>query len=92
MVSKLIAARFPQDLLDAIEAYGKTHFPKGNNSFDTTKTLHDLISKGLGMPELIAPKIDNDVVVQLVNRLIDDRLNDFSERLNQIEQDIELVK
>ncbi|MCF3578870.1 hypothetical protein [Planktothrix agardhii] len=50
--NKLINFRCPDDLLTAIEAYGRQHYPsapngRGNVDFDQSKALRDILISGL---------------------------------------------
>ena len=47
--NKLINFRCPDDLLAAIEAYGREHYPngRGNTDFDQSKALRDILISGL---------------------------------------------
>ena len=50
--NKLINFRCPDDLLSAIEAYGRQHYPsapngRGNVDFDQSKALRDILISGL---------------------------------------------
>jgi len=50
--NKLINFRCPDDLLTAIESYGREHYPaalnnRGNTDFDQSKALRDILISGL---------------------------------------------
>ena len=47
--NKLINFRCPDDLLAAIEVYGRQHYPngRGNTDFDQSKALRDILIKDL---------------------------------------------
>ena len=50
--NKLINFRCPDDLLAAIEVYGREHYPaasnnRGNTDFDQSKALRDILISGL---------------------------------------------
>ncbi len=50
--NKLINFRCPDDLLTAIESYGRKHYPaalnnRGNTDFDQSKALRDILISGL---------------------------------------------
>lgn len=47
--NKLINFRCPDDLLAAIEVYGRQHYPngRGNTDFDQSKALRDILISGL---------------------------------------------
>jgi hypothetical protein len=50
--NKLINFRCPDDLLTAIEAYGREHYPtnpngRGNTDFDQSKALRDILISGV---------------------------------------------
>jgi hypothetical protein len=50
--NKLINFRCPDDLLNAIEAYGRKHYPttpnnRGNVDFDQSKALRDILTSGV---------------------------------------------
>jgi hypothetical protein len=47
MTSKPIGVRIPDEINERFERYGREHFPKGEG-FDKTRTVLDLICKGLG--------------------------------------------
>jgi hypothetical protein len=49
MASKSIGVRIPDEINERFEEYGREHFPKGDG-FDKTRTVLDLICKGLGLP------------------------------------------
>jgi hypothetical protein len=50
--NRLINFRCPDELLSAIEAYGRQHYPsapngRGNTDFDQSKALRDILISGL---------------------------------------------
>ena len=78
--NKLINFRCPDDLLAAIEVYGREHYPngRGNTDFDQSKALRDILISGLETltngkvkleREVIKPKSDNSSYVELLDRI-----------------------
>lgn len=78
--NKLINFRCPDDLLNAIEAYGREHYPngRGNTDFDQSKALRDILISGLetltnGKVKLerepVKYKSDNSSYVELLDRI-----------------------
>ena len=81
--NKLINFRCPDDLLSAIEAYGRQHYPsapngRGNVDFDQSKALRDILISGLETltngelkleREVIKPKSDTNSYVELLDRI-----------------------
>ena len=75
-----VAARIPHDLYNQIEEYGKIHFPQGE-SFEKTRTLIDLISKGLESESVIQSDkqlVKQQDVEQLVKQLVKQELANYS--------------
>lgn len=71
MASKSIGVRIPDEINDRFEQYGREHFPKGDG-FDKTRTVLDLLCKGLGLscPEEKAGQ-DAINVERLVKRIVE---------------------
>ena len=78
--NKLINFRCPDDLLAAIEVYGRQHYPngRGNVDFDQSKALRDILISGLETltngevkleREVIKPKSDTNSYVELLDRI-----------------------
>ena len=78
--NKLINFRCPIQLLAAIEAYGREHYPngRGNTDFDQSKALRDILISGLETltngevkleREVIKPKSDTNSYVELLDRI-----------------------
>jgi hypothetical protein len=67
--NKLINFRCPDDLLTAIEAYGRQHYPsapngRGNVDFDQSKALRDILISGLETLTNGEVKIEREPVKQ----------------------------
>ena len=67
--NKLINFRCPDDLLAAIEVYGREHYPaasnnRGNTDFDQSKTLRDILISGLETLTNGEVKLDREPVRQ----------------------------
>jgi hypothetical protein len=78
--NKLINFRCPDDLLAAIEVYGREHYPngRGNTDFDQSKALRDILISGIESltngkvkleREVIKPKSDTSSYVELLDRI-----------------------
>lgn len=79
--NKLINFRCPDDLLAAIEVYGRQHYPngRGNTDFDQSKALRDILISGLEAltngevkleREVIKPKSDSQYdIAALLDRI-----------------------
>jgi hypothetical protein len=78
--NKLINFRCPDDLLAAIEVYGREHYPngRGNTDFDQSKALRDILISGLESltngkvkleRESVKPKSDTSSYVELLDRI-----------------------
>ncbi|MGK7955844.1 MAG: hypothetical protein AB4063_11395 [Crocosphaera sp.] len=85
-----IAARIPHNLYHQIEAYGMTHFAKGEDKYDKTATIIDLITKGLGfdsVSQVVQQSVNQQSVEQLVQQTVRQELE---KTVNQ--NDIQNVK
>ena len=85
-----IAARIPHDLYNQIEAYGMTNFAKGEDKYDKTATIIDLITKGLGFDSVsqsVQQSVNQVDVEQLVQQTVRQELENT---VNQ--NDIQNVK
>ncbi|ACB54617.1 unknown (plasmid) [Crocosphaera subtropica ATCC 51142] len=72
-----IAARIPHNLYHQIEAYGMTHFAKGDGKYDKTATIIDLITKGLGFDSVsqsVQQSVNQVDVKQLVQQTVTQEL------------------
>ncbi len=85
-----IAARIPHNLYHQIEDYGMTHFAKGEDKYDKTATIIDLITKGLGFDSVsqsVQQSVNQVAVEQLVQQTVKQELE---KTVNQ--NDIQNVK
>ena len=85
-----IAARIPHNLYNQIEDYGMTHFAKGEDKYDKTATIIDLITKGLGLDgvsQSVQQSVNQVDVEQLVQQTVRQELE---KTVNQ--NDIQNVK
>ncbi len=85
-----IAARIPHNLYNQIEAYGMTHFAKGEGKYDKTATIIDLITKGLGLNDVshsVQQSVNQEDLEQLVKQTVTQELE---KTVNQ--NDIQNVK
>ena len=85
-----IAARIPHNLYHQIEAYGMTHFAKGEDKYDKTATIIDLITKGLGLDgvsQSVQQSVNQQDLEQLVQQTVTQELD---KSVNQ--NDIQNVK
>jgi hypothetical protein len=69
MASKPIGVRIPDEINERFERYGRERFPKGDG-FDKTKTVLDLICKGLGYSPDEGNQRDTEDVEQLVRQIV----------------------
>ncbi|EAZ88733.1 hypothetical protein [Crocosphaera chwakensis] len=72
-----IAARIPHNLYNQIEAYGMTHFAKGEGKYDKTATIIDLITKGLGLDgvsQSVQQSVNQQDLEQLVKQTVTQEL------------------
>lgn len=81
--NKLINFRCPDDLLNAIEAYGRAKYParpskRGNIEYDQSKAIRDILISGLETltdgvvkieKETIKPKSNDLVIQELLDRV-----------------------
>lgn len=82
--NKLINFRCPDDLLTAIEAYGRQHYPstpngRGNVDFDQSKALRDILISGLETLTNGEVKLEREPV-----KLKSDNSIDITELLDRI--------
>ncbi len=85
-----IAARIPHNLYNQIEDYGKTHFAKGEEKYDKTATIIDLITKGLGL-DGVSQSVQQSVNQQDLEQLVQHTVTQELEKtVNQ--NDIQNVK
>ncbi|MGL4378605.1 MAG: hypothetical protein ACRCT1_19355 [Microcoleaceae cyanobacterium] len=97
--NKLINFRCPDELLAAIESYGRQHYPSGrgngNLDFDQSKALRDILISGLEAltngevkleREPVRPK-DNSPYAELMDRItkLEKHNPEIEARLNAIE-------
>ncbi len=85
-----IAARIPHNLYHQIETYGMTHFAKGEDKYDKTATIIDLITKGLGLnnvSQCVQHNVNQQDLEQLVKQTVTQELEKI---VNQ--NDIQNVK
>jgi hypothetical protein len=84
--NKLINFRCPDDLLTAIEDYGREHYPaapnnRGNTDFDQSKALRDILISGLATLTNGEVKLDREPVRQSNKS---DNSHQFTEILDRI--------
>ena len=88
--NKLINFRCPDDLLTAIEDYGREHYPsapngRGNVDFDQSKALRDILISGLETLTNGEVKLDREPVRQSNKSDNSPYLKELGDRITKLE-------
>lgn len=98
--NKLLNFRCPEELLTAIEAYGREHYPatpkRGNIDYDQSKAIRDILVAGLETLTDGQVRLDRDEIVKQPQSKSDNSLDleaitaqissQFEERFNRLEE------
>ena len=92
MANKLLNFRCPEELLNAIEVYGREHYPtetkRGNIDYDQSKTVRDILVAGLEALTDGQVRLDRDEIVKQ-NQNKSDNSPDLEEIMAQISSQFE---
>jgi len=77
MANKLLNFRCPDELLTAIESYGREHYPasRGNSDYDQSKTVRDILIAGLETLTNGEVRLDRDEIVKQNQNKSDNCIN-----------------
>ena len=91
--NKLLNFRCPDELLEAIESYGREHYPsqpnkRGTIDYDQSKAIRDILVAGLETLTNGTVRLDRDEIVKQ-NQNKSDNSPDFEEIMAQISSQFE---